>query len=142
MARPEKFRLGDLLVQKSCITMEQLEYVLSEQKRSGRKFGRLVVELGYTTDVTDALDGHEDLEAHRSFAGSSRRRRKMRDSRRAGEWRRYVAAWEITENRRRLRIARAGSFNYAKWLFDTNECLSIHARSHASRTDTTICSRR
>lgn len=50
MARPEKFRLGDLLVQKNCITQEQLEYVLAEQKRSGRKFGRLVVELGYTTD--------------------------------------------------------------------------------------------
>lgn len=50
MARPEKFRLGDLLVQKQCITPEQLAYVLEEQKRSGRKFGRLVVELGYTTD--------------------------------------------------------------------------------------------
>ncbi|HEX5126203.1 MAG TPA: GspE/PulE family protein [Rhodocyclaceae bacterium] len=50
MARPEKFRLGDLLVQKNCITQEQLEFVLGEQKRSGHKFGRLVVELGYTTD--------------------------------------------------------------------------------------------
>lgn len=50
MGRPERFRLGDLLVQKNCITQEQLEFVLDEQRRSGSKFGRLVVELGYTTD--------------------------------------------------------------------------------------------
>jgi len=76
MARPEKFRLGDLLVQKSCITQEQLEYVLGEQKRSGRKFGRLVVELGYTTDeaVARAIAsqiGGEFVDLHKVRVGAA-----------------------------------------------------------------------
>ncbi len=50
MARPEKIRLGDLLVQQNVITPEQLRLALDEQKRSGRKLGRVLVESGYATE--------------------------------------------------------------------------------------------
>jgi MSHA biogenesis protein MshE len=57
MARPEKFRLGDLLVQQKLITQEQLMYVLSEQKRSGRKLGRVLIDNAFVTEdqISEAL---------------------------------------------------------------------------------------
>jgi MSHA biogenesis protein MshE len=39
MARPEKIRLGDLLINQGLLTNEQLKTALDEQKRSGRKLG-------------------------------------------------------------------------------------------------------
>ncbi|MCX7897357.1 MAG: GspE/PulE family protein [Rhodocyclaceae bacterium] len=50
MARPEKIRLGDLLVQQGVITAEQLGHALEEQKKSGRKLGRVLVEAGYASE--------------------------------------------------------------------------------------------
>ena len=50
MGRPEKIRLGDLLIQQGLLTNEQLTRSLDEQKRSGRKLGRIVVEQGYATE--------------------------------------------------------------------------------------------
>ena len=50
MARPEKIRLGDMLVQQQLVTAEQLRLALEEQKRSGRKLGRVLVESGYVTE--------------------------------------------------------------------------------------------
>lgn len=50
MARPEKVRLGEVLSKQNLITTEQLNKALEEQKRSGRKLGRLFVELGFVTD--------------------------------------------------------------------------------------------
>ena len=50
MARPEKIRLGDLLVQQGLLTEEQLRFALDEQKRSGRKLGRIVVESAFVTE--------------------------------------------------------------------------------------------
>ena len=50
MARPEKIRLGDLLIQQGLLTDEQLKLSLDEQKRSGRKLGRIFVESGYVTE--------------------------------------------------------------------------------------------
>ncbi|WIM05197.1 MAG: GspE/PulE family protein [Candidatus Nitricoxidivorans perseverans] len=50
MARPEKIRLGDLLVQQNLITGEQLKLALEEQKRSGRKLGRVLVDSNYVTE--------------------------------------------------------------------------------------------
>ncbi len=50
MARPEKIRLGDMLVQQDLITGEQLKLALDEQKRSGRKLGRVLVDSGYVTE--------------------------------------------------------------------------------------------
>lgn len=46
----QKVRVGDLLVEKGIITQEQLMMTLDEQKRSGRKFGRTVIDLGYVSE--------------------------------------------------------------------------------------------
>jgi len=50
MARPEKIRLGDLLVQEALITADQLQHALTEQKRLGRKLGRVLVDAGYVSE--------------------------------------------------------------------------------------------
>ncbi|WP_310450307.1 GspE/PulE family protein [Sulfuritalea sp.] len=50
MARPEKIRLGDMLVQQNLLTGEQLKLALDEQKRSGRKLGRVLVDSGFVTE--------------------------------------------------------------------------------------------
>ena len=57
MARPEKVRLGEILVQQKLLTPEQLKLALDEQKRSGRKLGRVFVEQGYVTEeeISEAL---------------------------------------------------------------------------------------
>ena len=57
MARPEKVRLGDLLVQQKLISQEQLKFALEQQKRSGRKLGRLLVDNGFVTEenISEAL---------------------------------------------------------------------------------------
>ena len=44
MAKPEKIRIGDLLVQDKAISQEQLREALELQKRSGRRLGRVLVE--------------------------------------------------------------------------------------------------
>ena len=50
MARPEKIRLGELLVQHKLISQEQLMFALDEQKRSGRKLGRILVDNAFITE--------------------------------------------------------------------------------------------
>jgi MSHA biogenesis protein MshE len=50
MGRPEKIRLGDVLVAQKAISQEQLGTALEQQKKSGRKLGRVLVELGYVND--------------------------------------------------------------------------------------------
>ncbi|MBY0556805.1 MAG: GspE/PulE family protein [Burkholderiaceae bacterium] len=50
MTRPEKVRLGEILVQQKLLTEEQLSAALAEQKRSGRKLGRVFIENGYVTE--------------------------------------------------------------------------------------------
>lgn len=57
MARPEKIRLGDLLIQQGLLTGDQLKFALDEQKRSGRKLGRIVVESSFVTEeaISQAL---------------------------------------------------------------------------------------
>jgi MSHA biogenesis protein MshE len=42
----KKVRLGELLVEQKIITDEQLQQALAEQKRSGRKLGRVLTDLG------------------------------------------------------------------------------------------------
>jgi len=51
MARPERIRLGDLLIQEALLTAAQLQQALAEQKSSGRKLGRVFVEHGWVTEV-------------------------------------------------------------------------------------------
>ena len=50
MARPEKIRIGNLLVQEKLISLEQLGLALDQQKRSGRKLGRVLIENGFATE--------------------------------------------------------------------------------------------
>ena len=47
---PERIRLGDLLIQQGLLTDEQLKLALGDQKRSGRKLGRIFVDSGYVTE--------------------------------------------------------------------------------------------
>ena len=57
MARPEKVRIGNLLVQEKMISQEQLDLALEQQKRSGRKIGRVLIENGFATEeaISEAL---------------------------------------------------------------------------------------
>ncbi|MDF3036609.1 MAG: GspE/PulE family protein [Paucimonas sp.] len=50
MPRPEKIRLGEILVQQKLLSEEQLQFSLTEQKRTGRKLGRVFVENGFVTE--------------------------------------------------------------------------------------------
>ncbi|HCY62568.1 MAG TPA: MSHA biogenesis protein MshE [Oxalobacteraceae bacterium] len=50
MPRPEKIRLGELLVQQKLISEEQLSFSLNEQKRTGRRLGRVFIENGFVTE--------------------------------------------------------------------------------------------
>ncbi|RFF28289.1 MULTISPECIES: GspE/PulE family protein [unclassified Wenzhouxiangella] len=51
----QKIRLGDLLVKHKIISERQLEEALAEQKRSGHKLGRVLVQLGHVAE-DDLLD--------------------------------------------------------------------------------------
>ena len=57
MARPEKIRLGEILVQQNLISADDLDKSLEEQKRTGRKLGRIFVDKGYVTEtqISEAL---------------------------------------------------------------------------------------
>jgi len=57
MARPEKVRLGDLLVQQNLISSEQLHFALTQQKTTGRKLGRVLVDNSFVTEdqISEAL---------------------------------------------------------------------------------------
>jgi MSHA biogenesis protein MshE len=50
-----KLRIGDLLLDQGAITPEQLAAGLAEQRATGRRLGRVLVELGYVTERTVAL---------------------------------------------------------------------------------------
>lgn len=50
MGRPEKIRLGEILVQQKLLTEEQLKSSLDEQKKTGRRLGRVFIELGFITE--------------------------------------------------------------------------------------------
>ncbi|WP_297528110.1 GspE/PulE family protein [Thiohalobacter sp.] len=53
MAVPKRVRIGDLLVEKKVISEAQLQAALADQKKSGRKLGRVLVDNGFITE--DAL---------------------------------------------------------------------------------------
>ena len=48
--RPEKLRLGDVLVQQRLISQEQLQQTLALQRQTGKKVGRLLIESGIITE--------------------------------------------------------------------------------------------
>lgn len=53
MAQQQRIRLGDLLVEHKLISESQLQAALAEQKKTGRKLGRVLIENGYVRE--DAL---------------------------------------------------------------------------------------
>jgi MSHA biogenesis protein MshE len=53
--RPQKIRMGEMLLQQNLISEEQLQSALTEQKRTGRKLGRVFVENGFVTE--EAISG-------------------------------------------------------------------------------------
>ncbi len=57
MARPEKIRLGEILVQQGLLSDDQLAKSLELQKSTGRKLGRVFVEAGFVTEtqISEAL---------------------------------------------------------------------------------------
>ena len=59
----QKLRLGDLLVQYRIISENQLEQALAEQKQSGHKLGRVLVQLGYISEsnLLDFLSRQLDI---------------------------------------------------------------------------------
>ncbi len=48
--RPKKIRIGDLLIEHKIISQEQLNTALADQKKSGRKLGRVLIENGYLAE--------------------------------------------------------------------------------------------
>ncbi|MDO8249715.1 MAG: GspE/PulE family protein [Rhodoferax sp.] len=48
--RPEKLRLGDVLVQQRLISQEQLQQTLELQRQTGKRVGRLLIETGVITE--------------------------------------------------------------------------------------------
>ena len=50
MGRPEKIRLGDTLIAQKIISQEQLKLALEQQKKSGRRLGRILVDQGFAND--------------------------------------------------------------------------------------------
>src|ERR1700736_3675328 len=55
-----RIRLGELLVQEQLISEEQLKQALVEQRRSGRKLGRVLGDLGFLSETSL----HEFLSKH------------------------------------------------------------------------------
>jgi MSHA biogenesis protein MshE len=58
--RRRRVRVGELLLEQKLITDQQLKAALAEQTRSGRKLGRVLVELGMVTEKVF----HETLARH------------------------------------------------------------------------------
>jgi len=48
--RPKKIRIGDLLIVQKVISQDQLNAALADQKKSGRKLGRVLVENGFLSE--------------------------------------------------------------------------------------------
>lgn len=63
MPRPEKVRLGEILVQQKLLSEEQLQLALTEQKRTGRKLGRVFIENGFVSEeqISGALARQLDI---------------------------------------------------------------------------------
>jgi MSHA biogenesis protein MshE len=50
MPRPEKVRLGEILLQQGLLTEQQLKEALDEQRKSGRRLGRVFVEKSFVSE--------------------------------------------------------------------------------------------
>ena len=61
MARPERIRLGDLLIQEALLTPAQLDEALVDQKKTGRKLGRIFIDRQWAVSYTHLTLPTSDL---------------------------------------------------------------------------------
>lgn len=63
MAFRERKKLGDALYEAGKITRQQLDTVLKEQKKTGKRVGEILIDFGYVTEeeVLDALEKQLDI---------------------------------------------------------------------------------
>jgi MSHA biogenesis protein MshE len=63
MAQTKRIRLGDLLVENKIISEAQLQQALADQKKSGRKLGRVLIENGFVKedDMLELLSRQLDI---------------------------------------------------------------------------------
>ncbi|HEX5311628.1 GspE/PulE family protein [Aquabacterium sp.] len=61
MNQVRKFRLGEVLVQQGLLSLHQLEQALAEQKRTGRKLGRVLSDMNLVTDQAIGLTIAEQM---------------------------------------------------------------------------------
>jgi MSHA biogenesis protein MshE len=50
MARPEKIRLGEILVRQNYMTQAELDQALEEQRKTGRRLGRVIADKGFASE--------------------------------------------------------------------------------------------
>lgn len=50
MARPEKIRLGEILVRQNYMTQADLDQALEEQRKTGRRLGRVIADKGFASE--------------------------------------------------------------------------------------------
>lgn len=50
MEKPKKLRIGDILIQQGLLSDGQLKIALAEQKKTGQRLGRAVIELGFVEE--------------------------------------------------------------------------------------------
>lgn len=60
--RRNKKRLGDMLIDEEIITLEQLEQALSIQQKQHQRLGVILVDLGFTDDITIAKSLQKQLD--------------------------------------------------------------------------------
>jgi len=51
---PARLRLGDLLMQQNLVTPEQLQTALAQQKRTGRRLGLVLIDMGIASELSIA----------------------------------------------------------------------------------------
>jgi MSHA biogenesis protein MshE len=61
MGRPERIRLGDVLIGQGLLSAQQVEQALQLQKQTGRRLGRLFVEQGWVSEEQVARSVAEQL---------------------------------------------------------------------------------
>ncbi|MCK5001554.1 MAG: Flp pilus assembly complex ATPase component TadA [Gammaproteobacteria bacterium] len=59
----KRIRIGDLLIEKGAITQTQLDAALAEQRKSGQKLGRALIDLGFIKeeDIRNILSSQLDI---------------------------------------------------------------------------------
>ena len=61
MSAPRKIRIGDLLVEQGMISAPQLDSALAEQKGSGKKLGRVLIESGALSEDYTEIPNLDDM---------------------------------------------------------------------------------